>query len=51
MFGPAVAPLGVGSACPATISIAVALYILCKKYNHDFIWNLKQYQRAGKPVQ
>jgi len=45
IFGLAIAPLGVGSAFPATVSMAIAFYILLKKYNHDFIWKLRQYQQ------
>ena len=44
IFGFAIAPLGVGSAFPATVSMAIAFYILLKKDEHDFIWKLKQYQ-------
>jgi len=40
IFGLAIAPLGVGSAFPATVSMAVAFFILFKKYEHDFIWKL-----------
>lgn len=46
IFGLAIAPLGVGSAFPATVCMAVAFFILLKKYNHDFIWKLKQYKTA-----
>jgi hypothetical protein len=44
IFGLAIAPLGVGSAFPSTVSMAVAFYILLKKYEHDFIWKLNQYK-------
>ncbi|MBA4056057.1 MAG: hypothetical protein C0490_15185 [Marivirga sp.] len=44
IFGLAIAPLGVGSAFPATVSMAVAFYLLLKKYKHDFIWKWKQYE-------
>jgi hypothetical protein len=47
LFGLAIAPLGVGSAFPSTVGMAFAFYILATKYEHDFIWKLKQYQ----PVQ
>ena len=43
IFGIAIAPLGVGSAFPATVSMAIAFFILFKKYDHDFIWKWKQY--------
>ena len=45
IFGLAIAPLAVGSAFPSTVSMAIAFYILLKKYDHDFIWNFKQYRR------
>ncbi|MDB5279342.1 MAG: hypothetical protein JWR61_4297 [Ferruginibacter sp.] len=44
IFGLAIAPLGVGSAFPATVSMAIAFYILLKNYQHDFIWKWKQYK-------
>ncbi|HET7116937.1 MAG TPA: hypothetical protein VFI29_10630 [Hanamia sp.] len=44
IFGLAIAPLGVGSAFPATVCMAIAFFILLKKYDHDFIWKLKQYK-------
>lgn len=44
IFGLAIAPLGVGSGFPATISMAVAFYILMTRYEHDFIWKWKQYR-------
>lgn len=44
IFGLAIAPLGVGSAFPATVCMAIAFFILLKRYNHDFIWKLHQYQ-------
>ena len=34
----AIAPLGVGAAFPCTVIMAAALFILLKKYNHNFIW-------------
>jgi hypothetical protein len=45
IFGLAIAPLGVGSAFPSTVSMAIAFYILLKNYQHDFIWHWKQYQK------
>ena len=45
IFGLAIAPLGVGSAFPSTVSMAIAFYILLKKYDHDYIWNFKQYKQ------
>jgi hypothetical protein len=47
IFGFAIAPLGVGSAFPATVSMAVAFYILLKKYEHDFVWKWNQYKRSS----
>lgn len=43
LFGLAIAPLGVGSAFPATVLMSLAFYFLWKIENHDFIWHLKQY--------
>src|SRR6266511_3228644 len=45
IFCLAIAPLGVGSAFPATVSMAIAFYILLIRYEHDFIWKWKQYQQ------
>jgi len=45
IFGLAIAPLGVGSAFPATVSMAIAFFILLKKGPHDFIWKWKQYKK------
>jgi hypothetical protein len=52
VFGLAIAPLGVGSAFPSTVSMAIAFYILMRKYDHDYIWNWKQYknQHCSKMV-
>ena len=38
IFLVAIAPLGVGSAFPCTVIMAIALYILIKKQQYDFIW-------------
>jgi hypothetical protein len=46
IFGLAIAPLGVGSGFPSTVCMAIAFFILLKKKDHDFIWNLKQYNAA-----
>jgi hypothetical protein len=48
IFGLAIAPLGVGSAFPSTVSMATAFFILRYKYNHDFIWKWKQYDISAK---
>jgi hypothetical protein len=45
IFGLAIAPLGVGSAFPATVSMAIAFFILLKKGPHDFIWKWSQYKK------
>jgi hypothetical protein len=51
IFGLAIAPLGVGSAFPATVSMAIAFLILARNYDHDFIWKWKQYHLpANKPA-
>jgi hypothetical protein len=47
VFGVAIAPLGVGSAFPATILMAVAYFILLIKYEHDYIWKLNQYKEQN----
>jgi hypothetical protein len=39
-------PLGVGSGFPSTVCMAIAFFILFKKQDHDFIWKLRQYNRA-----
>lgn len=44
IFGLAIAPLGVGSAFPATVFMAIAFFILLRKYDHDYIWKLGQYK-------
>ena len=46
IFGLAIAPLGVGSGFPSTVCMAIAFFILFKKQDHDFIWKLRQYNRA-----
>ena len=44
LFGLGIAPLGVGSAFPATVSMSVAFFILLLKQEHDFIWKTRQYK-------
>lgn len=54
IFGVAIAPLGVGSAFPSTICMAIAFFILLSKYEHNFIWKSNQYkhsQIANKYIQ
>lgn len=48
IFGLAIAPLGVGSAFPATVFMAIALFILMRKNNHNHIWKTKQYKLVIK---
>lgn len=48
IFGLAIAPLGVGSGFPSTVSMAIAFFILLKKYHHGFIWKLQQYKIAAE---
>ena len=50
IFGVAIAPLGVGSAFPATVSMAIAFSILLRRYKHDFIWKWKQYTRSSTVI-
>lgn len=54
-FGLAIAPLGIGSAFPSTITLAISFYILYRRNGHDVIWRWNQYKvrsRAGyfRPV-
>lgn len=49
LFGLAIAPLGVGSAFPATVFMAIAFFILLKRYKHDYIWKWQQYKSQVKP--
>ena len=44
LFGLAIAPLGVGSAFPATVLMAISFLILAKNYEHDYVWYWKQYR-------
>jgi hypothetical protein len=46
IFGLAIAPLGIGSGFPTTLSIAAAFLILLIKYEHDFIWKLNRYRAS-----
>jgi len=43
IFGLAISPLGVGSAFPATVLMAMAFWVLFRKGPHSYIWNLRQY--------
>lgn len=44
IFGFAIAPLGIGSAFPATVFMALAFLILLRNYRHDYIWKWDQYK-------
>lgn len=44
LFGVAISPLGVGSAFPATVLMAIAFGILLKKPMHSYIWKYDQYK-------
>jgi len=44
LFGFAIAPLGVGSAFPATVLMAISFLILARSYEHDYTWHWKQYR-------
>jgi hypothetical protein len=44
VFGLSIAPLMTGSAFPATFIMALAFFILLKRYKHDYIWKIRQYQ-------
>ena len=48
VFGLAVAPLGTYAAFPATISMAIALYMLLKRHDNLFIWQQKD-KKNQKP--
>jgi hypothetical protein len=50
IFGLAIAPLGVGSAFPATVLMAIAFLILYKNYVHGYIWKKGQYKAAYKQI-
>ncbi|MFI5153959.1 MAG: hypothetical protein ACHQET_11535 [Chitinophagales bacterium] len=47
IFGLAIVPLGVGSAFPATLLMAISFFILFQRPEHDFIWKLNQYGPAA----
>lgn len=47
VFGLAIAPLGIGSAFPATVTMALALGVLSRKKSHDFIWKWRQYAQRN----
>jgi hypothetical protein len=47
IFGLAIGPLGVGSAFPSTILMAIAFLILFLYHDHDYIWKIRQYNHSG----
>jgi hypothetical protein len=47
LFGLAITPLGIGSAFPATIFMAVAFWALYHREGHDYIWKWRQYARLN----
>ena len=51
LFGLGIAPLGIGSAFPATFLMAIAFLILLTRYDHDFIWKKNEnIIRKGKSL-
>lgn len=50
VFGLAIAPLGTYAAFPATLSIAVALYVLQKRHDNLFLWE-RSHRTQSEPVQ
>jgi hypothetical protein len=50
IFGFAIAPLGIGAAFPATISMAFTFLVLYKKEVNDYIWKWRQYARVSKLI-
>ena len=49
-FGFAIAPLGIGSAFPSTVFMALAFLILLRNYRHDYIWKWNQYKTKGSEI-
>lgn len=47
IFGMAIAPLGIGSAFPSTVFMAIAFLILFRNYRHDYIWKWNQYREQN----
>jgi hypothetical protein len=47
VFGLAIGPLGVGSAFPSTILMAIAFLILFQYHDHDYIWKIRQYKDSA----
>jgi hypothetical protein len=50
IFGFAIAPLGIGSAFPSTVFMAIAFLILLRNYRHDYIWKWEQYKSNGEEI-
>ena len=47
IFGLAVAPLGTYAAFPATVSMAIALYVLQQRHNNLFLWERRHPSRPS----
>ena len=50
IFGLAIVPLGVGSAFPATLLMAIAFFILFQQPDHDYIWKIHQYSHRSRTM-
>jgi hypothetical protein len=48
IFGLAISPLGVGSAFPATVLMALSFWVLFRKGPHSYIWKLHQYRSLSQ---
>jgi hypothetical protein len=49
LFGLAIAPMWVGSAFPAIVLMAIAFFVLLKRYKHDYILKWQQYKAQAQP--
>lgn len=47
IFGIAIAPLGLGSAFPATVIMSIAFVMLANRAKHDYVWNCNQYKLSS----
>lgn len=50
IFGLSITPLGIGSAFPATLLMAIAFFILLIKYDHESIWKRKENNTPTKMI-
>ena len=50
LFGLSITPLGIGSAFPATLLMAIAFFILLIKYDHQPIWRKKEHESPTKII-